>query len=672
MGMSSFKLAVRNVRRSVRDYTVYFMTLMISVAIFYIFNAMDSQSLVSMLGGVQQQMIELLVEMMSIVSVVVSVILTCLIIYANSYLVRRRKKELGIYMLLGMPKRRISTILATETTLIGLLSLGVGLALGVLLSQGLSMVVAEMFRVKLRMYTFIFSAAALWKTVIYFGISFVLVMIFNIFTVSKCKLIDLLTAERKNQSIKMRKLWLCVVLFLLSLAILGAAYYLIIQTGMLMLNGMFGLCILMGVVGTLLFFMSLSGFLLRVLKSRKKWYLKNLNMFVLRQVNSKVNTAFISLAIICIMVFFAITILATASGFNVAMTAELEETLPYDATLRVSYDEDAGDASFEERMKTSDVDLERDFAAWHQYEYRKTGVRLKDVFRNPGEYADKVAKFGELTAISISDYNALRAMRGDAPMELGEAEYLLLVRMSSAEGMANAFAAGAGAEMEIAGSRLRLDTPPFTESLEIQMYFTDGMTTVVPDAVFEKLEPMLTLINGNFDPGRKEDLEMLYSEKFYADEDYDYKTCLWGGVAYDVYANALGSRTMVLFVLLYLGVVLLIVAAAILALQQLSEAADNASRYKILAKIGAGRHMIKSSLLRQIAIYFLIPLALAIVHSVVGIYVVVDALRTMGEINALGNILLSAGIVLGVYLLYFLATYSGCKRSVMGEIGNIV
>ena len=129
--MSLFKLAVRNVRRSVRDYAVYFLTLMLGVCIYYLFGAMDSQALVQGLSGIQKDIIQNMVQMLSIVSVLVTIILACLVIYANKYLVKRRKKELGLYMLLGMEKRKISMVLVLETTLIGILSLAVGLALGI-------------------------------------------------------------------------------------------------------------------------------------------------------------------------------------------------------------------------------------------------------------------------------------------------------------------------------------------------------------------------------------------------------------------------------------------------------------------------------------------------------------------------------------------------------------
>lgn len=130
-----------------------------------------------------------------------------LILYANNFLVKKRKKELGIYMTLGMGKNKISKILTYETALVGIISLVVGLGIGIIVSQGISAFASKLFEVSLSNYKFLLSTDAILKTVLYFGIIFILVMIFNTFVISKYKLIDMLTAAKKNEDIKIKILY---------------------------------------------------------------------------------------------------------------------------------------------------------------------------------------------------------------------------------------------------------------------------------------------------------------------------------------------------------------------------------------------------------------------------------------------------------------------------------
>ena len=328
-----FKLALKNVTKSIRDYTIYFLTLTFGVCLFYIFNSIDSQTAMLKINETQGNIIKSLTQMINYVSVFISVILGFLVVYANQFLIKRRKKELAIYMTLGMAKGKISRILILETLLIGVFSLLVG----VFASQGLSVVTARLFEVDLKAFTFTFSVQAFYKTILYFGIIFLIVMVFNTVSISKYKLIDLLNASKKNQKMRFNHLWISVTLFFVSVACLGVAYHLIIENGMMELNTQFTVSIVLGCVGTLLFFLSLSGFLLRVVQSNKKLYFKNLNMFVLRQINSKINTTFVSMSVICIMLLVTIGTLSTGMGLANVLTKDLKSVTPYDATYTYYY-----------------------------------------------------------------------------------------------------------------------------------------------------------------------------------------------------------------------------------------------------------------------------------------------------------------------------------------------
>lgn len=317
--MSTFTLAFRNVRKSYKDYGVYFLTIIVGVAMFYIFNSLDSSSAMMKLSEQQAASLLGVNIIMSSLSVFISAILAFLILYANAFLIRRRKKELGIYMTLGMRKSRISRILICETMFVGLISLIVGLVLGVLLSQGLALLTAKLFEVSVTGFTFVFSAKATLKSILYFGIAFVLVMLFNTGNISRQKLIDLIYADRKVSVFRAPRFSISVVLFLVSLVLVGAGYAVILKSGVLNSGKSLPVSIVLGVAGTFLFFYSFAGFFFKLVYKIQSVYFKELNLFTLGQLNSRMNTAHISMSFVCLMMFAAISAISVGSSVAVSI-----------------------------------------------------------------------------------------------------------------------------------------------------------------------------------------------------------------------------------------------------------------------------------------------------------------------------------------------------------------
>ena len=189
-------------KKSFKDYAIYFLTLVLGVAIFYMFNSLDSQQAMLEVSQSTRDMIQLMISMLGMVSVFIAIILGFLIVYANNFLINRRKREFGIYMTLGMGRRQISQIILIETILVGIISLIVGIFIGVFGSQFMSILVAKLFEADMSEFTFVFSKDACIKTCIYFAVMYLAVMIFSTFTISRYKLINLLTAVRKNEKVK--------------------------------------------------------------------------------------------------------------------------------------------------------------------------------------------------------------------------------------------------------------------------------------------------------------------------------------------------------------------------------------------------------------------------------------------------------------------------------------
>ena len=285
-----FKLSIKNMKKSFKDYAIYFLTLVLGVAIFYMFNSLDSQQAMLEVSASTREIIKLMISMLGYVSVFVAVVLGLLIVYANNFLINRRKREFGIYMTLGMGKRQISKIILIETILVGVLSLITGIIIGVFASQFMSILVGKLFEADMTKFQFVFSKDACIKTCLYFAIMYIAVMIFNTITISRYKLINLLTAIKKNETVKIKNPVLSILVFLAGAGILGYSYWKV-TGGVESLSTADKLLpiIVMGIVGTIAIFWSLSGFVLKVVQTRKNIYLKGTNMFVLRQLNNKIN-----------------------------------------------------------------------------------------------------------------------------------------------------------------------------------------------------------------------------------------------------------------------------------------------------------------------------------------------------------------------------------------------
>ena len=421
------KIAFKNVKKSLKDYTIYFLTLTLAVCIFYSFNSIESQKAMIEMNASGKEYVEGLTSVMSYVSVFVAFILGSLILYANNFLIKKRNKEMGIYMTLGMSKNKISKILILETLIVGVFSLLGGLIIGLLASQGLSVLVAKLFDFKMSGYVFTISTKAIGKTILYFGVMFILVIIFNSFVISKYKIIDLLTIARKTEEIKFKNPTIYLVTFILCVISLVIAYKFVLEVGIGGINDpKFIVSIGLGILGTILFFFSLAGFILYVVKKNKKVYFKGLNIFVVKQINSKVNTNFISMSVICLMLFLTISMLSTGFSFKNALESGLENSTPFDASayMYVSPEDTAKD--IKKSLDYIGIKFDKNDKVAYYNKYRD-GKKISDVI----PLNDDVKKLDyELSYIKISDYNKIREISNKNQIDLNKNEVLITSNFS--------------------------------------------------------------------------------------------------------------------------------------------------------------------------------------------------------------------------------------------------
>lgn len=684
-----FKISLKNIRKSLKGYTVYFFTLILGVAIFYVFNAIDSQSVMLDVRANVMDIIKLMNDMLSGVSVFVSCILGFLIIYASRFLIKRRNKEFGIYLTLGMSKRKISVILFFETLLIGIVSLVAGLVIGTILSQFMSVIVANMFDADMTKFKFIFSMKACVKTLIYFAIMYVLVMIFNTFSISRCKLIDLLNAGKKTEKVTMKNPVVCTIVFVIGVGILSYAYWMVTR-GVRTLNTFdkIGIPIALGCVATFLIFWSVSGFMIRIFTSIKSVYYKGVNSFVLRQFCSKINTTVFSTTVICIMLFITISVLSAALSMKDSLSKDLDSMCPVDVQLaKYSYDamseayatsQDMNEKDREmledsklsiiETLNNSGFDAQKYFKDVVEYNIYNTGLKVKDTLGDV--YTDDYHFIAEaiMPVMTISDYNSVARLYGNSTYELNDDEYIIVADYKNMVMIRNQ-ALKKGIILSVNGKEYK---PRYDECkdgfVQIGVQNMNDGILVVPDNAVKPQQVRSMGLSADYRADTKEERYSIETQLDNLMKNISYKkSFIYRNSRIDLAESSVGLGALVTFIALYLGIIFLISSAAILALRELSDSADNKERYGMLRKLGVDERMIDMALFKQIGIFFAFPLILALIHSVFGIKFINIILATMGMSSMAASIGLTLAFVAVIYGGYFLITYL-CSRSIIRPV----
>ena len=677
------KLSLKNITKSMKDYAIYFFTLILGVAIFYVFNAIDSQTVMLKVSGRTYEIIKLMTSILSVISVFVSFILGFLIIYASRFLIKRRNKEFAIYLTLGMSKRKISLILFFETLLIGLISLIIGLSLGVVLSQLMSILVANMFEADMTKFQFVFSQSACLKTLIYFGIMYLIVIIFNTIIINKYKLIDLLSSSKKSEKVKLKNPYVCIVIFIISVIVLGLAYYLVTDGfEKLTTADQILIPIIMGIVSTFTLFWSMSGLILKLVMSLKNIYYKGLNSFIVRQISSKINTMVFSMTIICLMLFVTICVLSSSLSLKNSMTKNLKELVPMDIefTKPVNIEEGNGFSeievndskiSIEKTLENLNLNPEEEFKDTLSFNiYEDESIILKSLLINSLDEIYKEYPFllynQTIDLMKLSDYNALAEKFNLEKYNLKENEYIVIVNYDY---MASIINTGLKNNPE-----LLLNNETYHSKYkkcqdgfyELNSSRSNTGFIVLPDKALENHTSIAEFLVANY-KNDKEKTEDKIDEVL--SNNYNKTTWLTYNSKIDIANASVGLGALVTFVGLYLGIIFLISSAAILALKELSESTDNKERYNMLRKIGASEEMLNSALFKQIGIFFATPLLLAIIHSIFGIKFANFLLESMGTKGLLLSNIMTAIFLVTIYGGYFILTYL-CSKNIISKRTN--
>lgn len=473
------------------------------------------------------------------------------------------------------------------------------MVVGVFGSQLMSVLVAKLFEADMSAYQFVFSKAACLKTCLYFGVMYVAVMILNVFTISKYKLIDLLTAVKKNERVKMKKPLLCVIVFLGASGMLGYAYYLVTAgVDKITSTNKLAVPIAMGVVATFFLFWSLSGFVLKLVQSRKNIYLRGSNVFVLRQIHNKINTTVVSMTIICLLLFMTISVLSVALSLNNLLTNDLEEMTPVDINLYkpANLPED-GDFTKEQitdsnlaistTLKENGFDMNqlKDVIEFETYATNELTWKdsLGDTYEQVKEQFPMLQYDTAELIIKVSDYNKIARLYGLSEQELQEDEYLVLCDYDNMKNIRN-IALQNNNRITLAGTEYHAKYKECQEGyITISTSHTNAGIIVVPDScnLTESMKEQYFLI-ANYNADTEEEREAIedeftnYGEDNVLCDNLEKKGIVLDGMTkISIIESSKGLSTIITFIAIYLGVIFLIASSAILALKELSENSDN-------------------------------------------------------------------------------------------------
>lgn len=683
--MMLFKLSLKNIQKSMKDYAIYFFTLILGVAVFYIFNSIDSQAVMLNVSSSTYEIIRLMTQILSGVSVFVAVILAALIIYACRFLTKRRNKEFGVYMTLGMSKRKISLILFFETLFIGIISLGVGLVAGIFLSQLMSIVIANMFEADLSRFEFVFSSEACIKTLIYFGIMYIIVIALNTINVSRCKLLDLLYANKKSEQVKLKNPWLCTLIFAVSCIGLGYAYYIVTErVDILTDTKQIFIPIILGAVTTFLIFWSLSGLILKIVRSNKRFYYRGLNSFTVRQISSKINTTVLSMTIICLMLFVTICTLSSALSMKNSLTDNLKKLCPADVELqkRINIPDASGKytqaqiedsrISIRQNIDEKGFDIDKNFKDIVEFNLYETEELTLE--KNLGEYIN-IIKYEypylhydtKETIMRLSDYNRMAEIFNLKKQKLADDEYIIVCNFSGWSDIYNV-ALKENAHIMLNGKEYSSKYQKCQDGFYyMNASYSNMGFVVVPDDAVSDDEKCQEVLIANYRAGDEKGRKAIdddFTARF--EDTSEESTTLEAVTKIYLYEASVGLGAMVTFIGLYLGIIFLISCAAVLALKELSESSDNIEKYKMLRKIGVDEKMINKALFMQIGIFFVFPLIIAVIHSIFGIKFCNYILSTVGNTGLLAPIVTTAAFIVLIYGGYFIVTYI-CSKNIIKE-----
>ena len=677
------KLAKSNARKSIKDYLIYFITITICVSLFYAITSLSSSSYEFITeDSYNFKTLQLILKYSTYV---ITAILILLIAYVNKYMIRRRQREFATYILLGAEQKSIAFMFFIETLIIGTLAIIAGIFVGTLFSQAITALVLVsvnqevVFTLRLYMDTVVI-------TFIFFIAMFCIIGLYNVSVLNKIKLIDMLNASKQVEFQFRRSGKVYGVIFGLSILLYIVCVYCtfkLINTEIdysIKSLTYIGISLVSFIIGTFALFYSISYILIYLKGKCINFKYEGTNLFLIGSIVSKIKTAPILMATI------AMTFLGAMISFIMTL-AMAQWSLGY-LNMRVPYDIDIrNDYSY--NFDIEDIP-KLDYGEVVQY-LNDEGYSVRDYCQVEKYFIDKDEFYtgdrnnSPMLAISLSDFNKLRTMLGYEKINLKENEFTTQWHSVVNNTDINKFLSK-NKHLNINGEILNISKDShYKESIGEGIYdFYSYNIIILPDNVCKDLTLAETnfLANLNNQMSYKDavNFESKYIEKWFKEnnryliekysKEFDITSSIIDGRVKSSETNNILNMTLAMRILgVYLCIVLLTISFTVLALGQLTDSIEHKDRYKVLRKLGVEENDINKIVLKQISIYFVVPIAIALIGVGIFIYnyylMYKERIVTFIGFN-LFIFSIATGIILTicVYMCYFAGTYYTFKRNI--------
>ena len=662
------KLSVRNAKRQAKDYIIYFITVIISVALMFSFNSIAVSEDISELSTYMKDFGKAILG----ISVIIIFVMAWLINYTMKFMLEKRSKEFGTYQILGIEKKDISNMFTLENILIGSLAFVLGVGAGLFLNQLLTSIIMNLFNQPYQIQI-VFDIKAVGLTALYFFGIFVLVLLNCRRKIKKTKVYNLLYADKKNENNVIKKSKGNIIVFITSLVLLLLAYF-INDREFSNMSNMTGrnifIALVMLIIGIYLFYISISSFIVkRYLQNKSRKYKKS-NMFLYRNLTSKINTMSITMGTIALMFTFILVGGNVALLMNNMLNNEIEMGYPFEITM----------SSLDKDFSIYKDYINKNAKVKEMYEYDLYDVHNTNIRRAlDGSAFESRYYYDTDSVMLLKDYNKLRQMLGYEQVSLGENE-AIIHSMKTAEEKFEKYIEKNNS-IEICNKKLTIKQ---VNGESISQISFNGYTycIVVPDYMEQLLlnEQIETRKDGDLIYNHKlavttEEIttqdfargleELIPREEFTITSEYGgerYEQSIERGLAYfhtkgERLSEAKSFYAIISFLAFYVALIFVMATATLLAIQQLSDSEKYKYRYELLKKLGMDELEINRTIFKQLFFYFAIPMLLPFILS---IPIILSISKIFTIAVTIEEIIRNIGIIYGMFILvygiYFIAT----------------
>ena len=677
------QLAKTNVRKSIKDYLIYFITIAICVSLFYAITSLSSSDYE--LITEESYNFRALKIILQYSTYLITAILILLIAYVNKYMIGRRKREFATYVLLGAEQISVSLMFFIETIVVGFLAIITGILVGTLFSQAITAIVLisakqeVVFSIKLYADTVVI-------TFIFFISMFCIIGLYNVIVLRKIKLIDMINAHKQVESQFKRSNKVYIAIFVVSIImyIISGSYTVKLINSEIdysVKSLMYiGISLITFIIGTYALFYSIAYIMIYIKNKCINFKYEGTNLFLIGAIVSKVKTAPILMATISItflgaMISFIMTLVMSQWSMGY-----LDMRVPYDIEIRNNYS-----TNF---LAQSNID---DIKVIPKLDYSEIVDWLNNNGKDIESYC-QVEKYiishddniKSTLAIKLSDFNKLRTMLGYDEIKLNDKEFTTQWHNVVSDEVINNYV-GKNSKLNINGVTYNISQDSsYKESIGEGFYFNSDNIIILPDEVCDNLDFIETNFVANIENKMKYEEANEFRQNYiynwfrsnnsefvtkYSDEnDITYRVIDIRIKSLEI--NNILTTTLAMRILgVYLGIVLLMISLTILSLSQLTDSIEHKDRFNVLRKLGVEENQINRIILKQISIYFIVPIVIAMIGDAIFIYnyyLIYNDIITVfvGNIEFILSIIFGVALMIVIYICYFIGTYYTFKRNI--------